>query len=104
LAGKWLELLSEAAPKISRVAVLAVSQTPAHHTFWTEIQVAAKALKMTTEREEIAGPDAIEDAFVSFIKGRAQGLIVLPHAVTFTYRTQIVSLSGEEPATGDVFG
>ncbi len=48
---------------------------------WMETQAAAKALKVTPQRQEIAGPDEIEHAFTSLVNGRAQGLIVLPHAV-----------------------
>jgi putative tryptophan/tyrosine transport system substrate-binding protein len=100
LSRKWVELLREAVPKVSRVTVLTVSQTPAAHTQWREIQSAAKALKAIPQRHEIAGPDEIEHAFASFIKGRAQGLIVLPHAVTNARRTQIVSLAAEHRLPG----
>ncbi len=90
---KWVELLREAVPKVSRVAVLAVSQTPAHRTIWIEIQGAAKVFKVTPQRQEVAGPDEIEHAFASLVEGRAQGLIVLPHAVTNARRSQIASLA-----------
>ena len=100
LAGKWVELLREAVPKVSRVGVLAVSQTPAMRVLWTEIQGAARALKVTPQRQEVAGPDEIEHAFASLIKGRAQGLIVLPHAVTITHRTQIVGLAAKNRLPG----
>jgi putative tryptophan/tyrosine transport system substrate-binding protein len=99
-AGKWVELLREAAPKISRVAVLAVSQTQSHRTYWTKIQAAAQALKVISQRQEVAGPDEIEHAFVSLIKGRPQGLIVLPHAITIERRTQIVGLAAKNRLPG----
>jgi ABC-type uncharacterized transport system substrate-binding protein len=100
LGRKWVELLREAVPKVSRIAVLTVSQTPAAHTQWKEIQGAAKALQVTPQRHEIAGPDEIEHAFASLIKGRAQGLIVLPHAVTNARRTQIIKLAAEHRLPG----
>ena len=100
LAGKRLELLKEAVPKVSRIAVLAVSQTSSQRTQWREIQAAAKALKVTAQRQEVAGPDEIEHAFASLIKGRAQGLIVLPHAVTNDRRTQIVGLAAKNRLPG----
>jgi len=99
-AGKWVELLREAVPKISRVAVLAVSQAPSHRTYWAEMQAAAQALKVTPQRQEVAGPDEIEHAFASLIKGRPQGLIVLPHAVTIERRTQIVGLAAKNRLPG----
>jgi len=95
LGGKWLELLKEAVPNVSRVAVLAVSQTSAQRTQWRKIQAAAQALKVTPQRQEVAGPDEIEHAFAGFNKARAQGLVVLPHAVTIERRTQIVGLAAK---------
>jgi putative ABC transport system substrate-binding protein len=67
---------------------------------WTEIQAAAQALKVTPQRQEVAGPDEIEHAFAGFSKGRAQGLIVLPHAVTIERRTQIVGLAAKHRLPG----
>src|SRR5262245_39222455 len=100
LCRKWVELLREAAPKVSRIAVLTVSQTPAADTQWRQIQGAAKALQVTPQRHEIGGPDEIEHAFARLIKGRAQGLIVLPHPVTNARRTQIVKLAAEHRLPG----
>jgi putative tryptophan/tyrosine transport system substrate-binding protein len=100
LSGKWVALLREAEPKVSRVAVLAVSQTPAHRTMWIEVQGAAKALTMTSQRQEVAGPDEIEHALASLVKGRAQALIVLPHAVTNARRAQIVGLAAKHRLPG----
>jgi putative tryptophan/tyrosine transport system substrate-binding protein len=99
-AGKWLELLREAAPKISRIAVLAVAQAQSHRTYWTKIQAAAQELKVISQRQEMAGPDEIEQAFANLVKGRPQGLIVLPHAITIERRTQIVSLSAKNRLPG----
>jgi putative ABC transport system substrate-binding protein len=100
LSRKWVELIREAVPKVARVAVLTVSQTPAADTQWREIERAAKTLKATPQRHQIAGPDEIKQAFASLIKSRAQGLIVLPHAVTNARRTQIVSLAAEHRLPG----
>jgi ABC-type uncharacterized transport system substrate-binding protein len=100
LVGKWVTLLREAVPTISRFIVLAVSQTPAHDRMRTEIQGAAKALKVTVQRQEVTGPDDIENAFAHLVTGRSQGLIVLPHAVTSTRRAQIVGLAAKHRLAG----
>ena len=92
-AGKWMELLREAVLRISRVGVLAVSQTKSHQTYWTEIQATAQALKVIPQRQDVAGPDEIDDAFVRLSKGRPQGVIVLPHAITIERRMQIAQLA-----------
>src|SRR6185295_20369319 len=84
-----MELLREAVLRISRVGVLAVSQTKSHLTYWTEIQATAQALKVIPQRQDVAGPDEIDDAFVRLSKGHPQGVIVLPHAITIERRMQI---------------
>ena len=100
LSPKWVELLREAVPRVNRVAVLAVSQTRAARTQWVKIQEAAKALKLTPQRQEVAGPDEIEHAFTRLVQDRAQALIVLPNAVTNARRTQIVSLAAKHRLPG----
>jgi putative ABC transport system substrate-binding protein len=92
-AGKWVELLTQTVPKISRVAVLAVSQTVSHATYWREIQATAQTLKVSPQRQDMAGPDDIDDAFVRLSKARPQGVIVLPHAITIERRLQIGQLA-----------
>ena len=102
---KWVELLREAVPTVFRVAVLTVSRTLAANPLssdpcsdqncrlWQVIEGAAKAVKAIPQLHAIAGPDEIEHAFANLIKDRAQGLIVLPHAVTNANRARIVSLA-----------
>ena len=97
---KWMELLTEAVPKTSRIAVLAVSQSPNHRRFWLEMQGAAGAVKLTLQRQEVAGPDDLEPAFARLVADRAQGLIVLPSAVTNALRTQILSLAAKHRLPG----
>jgi putative ABC transport system substrate-binding protein len=80
--------------------VLAVAQAQSHRTYWTKIQAAAQELKVISQRQEMAGPDEIEQAFANLVKGRPQGLIVLPHAITIERRTQIVSLSAKNRLPG----
>ena len=95
-AGKWVQLLSEAAPKSLRIAVLAVSQTLSHRTYWAEIQATAQSLKIVPQRYELGSAAEIEGVFANFIKGRAQGLIVLPNFVTIERRKQIVQLAEKQ--------
>jgi putative tryptophan/tyrosine transport system substrate-binding protein len=99
-AGKWLELLREAVPKMSRVAVLAVADMPSHATYWTEIQSAAQTLKVIPQRQDVRTPDDIQQAFAALAKGRPQGIIVLPHAVTIERRAQIVELAAKHRLPG----
>ena len=52
------------------------------------IEGTAKAMKAIPHLAAIAGPGEIEQAFANLIKGNAQGLIVLPHAVTNAHRAR----------------
>jgi len=108
---KWIELLREAVPTVSRVAILTVSRTLAVNPdrrecsdqncrLWYVIQSAAEAVKAMPQLHTIVGPDEIEGAFANFIKDRAQGVIVLPHAVTNANRARIASLAAEHRLPG----
>lgn len=109
---KWVELLREAVPTVFRVAVLTVSRTLAANPLssdpcrdqncrlWQVIEGAAKAVNAMPQLHAIAGPDEIEQVFAKLIKSRAQGLIVLPHAVTNAHRARIVSLAAGQRLPG----
>ena len=108
---KWVELLREAVPTVFRVAVLTVSRTLAVYPdrrecsdqncrLWQQIEGAAKAVKAIPQLHAIAGPDDIEHAFANLINARAQGLIVLPHAVTNANRARIASLAAGHQLPG----
>ena len=88
LSAKWLELLKEAAPTLTRVAVLLVPDTPAHAVFSKEIQVAAQRLGATPQFLEVRDLGEIQRAFDALTKGRSDALIVLPHPVTFAHRVE----------------
>jgi len=92
-AGKWLELLAETVPKMSRVTVFAVSQTVSHANYWREIQATAQALKVTPQRQAIMSADEIDHALTNLSKGRSQGIVVLPHAITIERRKEIAQLA-----------
>jgi ABC-type uncharacterized transport system substrate-binding protein len=111
LSRKWVELLREAVPTAIRVAVLVVSRTLAvdpgrrecsdqNCRLWQQIEGAAKAVNAIPQLHAIAGPEEIENAFANLVKDRAQGLIVLPHAVTNAHRARIASLAAKHRLPG----
>src|SRR6266576_3118491 len=75
LAGKRLELLKEAVPKISRVAVL---YDPANSNDIRDVKellpVAARALGLTLQPWEIRAADTFERVFAALSKERPDGL------------------------------
>jgi putative ABC transport system substrate-binding protein len=101
LGGKQLELLKEAFPKVSRVAVLLwENQTNpsgiGQDAFLLgEMKVAAGALRVTLQALELRSLDDFEPAF-SAIKGeRANAVIVLRNPLTTTHRTRIVDFAAK---------
>jgi putative tryptophan/tyrosine transport system substrate-binding protein len=94
VAGKWLELLKEIAPRVSRVAFLFNPTTAPYAEYWLKpFKAAAESFAV----EAIAAPvrDTSELASVIGIHAREPngGLIVMPDTFTETHITEIISLA-----------
>jgi putative ABC transport system substrate-binding protein len=77
LGGKRLELLKEAVPKVTRVAVLHDPATLASVQQVKEVlPVAARALKLTLQLWEVRAADDFERVFAALNKQRPDGLYV----------------------------
>jgi putative tryptophan/tyrosine transport system substrate-binding protein len=75
LGGKRLELLKEAVPKLSRVAVLYdPANAPSLHEVKELLPADARALKLTIEPWEIRAVDDFEKVFAALNKQRPDGL------------------------------
>ena len=79
LSGKRLELFKETVPRMSRVGILlavgAGSETAAMG--FKEYEVAARALKIQLQPQEVRGPNPdLDGAFEALAKGPAQAIIV----------------------------
>jgi ABC-type uncharacterized transport system substrate-binding protein len=96
LSAKRLEILKEAFPGTSRVAVLRLSgptNSPAEELFWKETERAGQALRLPLLPVKVARPEEYREAFTSFARGRADALITLGDFVLTTgQRTQLVEL------------
>jgi putative ABC transport system substrate-binding protein len=94
LGGKRLEMLKEAVPKLTRVAVLYEPATPANVLEVNEdLPVAARALKLTVQAWEIRAADGFERVFASLSKERPDGLHVLGSPLLNNNQKQIVDLA-----------
>jgi putative ABC transport system substrate-binding protein len=76
LAGKRVELLKEAVPKLARVAIF-FEPVAAAAAEMNEIQGAASALRLTIQRWEVGGVDGMEKVFAAINKARPDGLYVM---------------------------
>jgi putative tryptophan/tyrosine transport system substrate-binding protein len=89
IAGKWMEVLKEAAPFVSRVMVLANPEQPIHREFLREIDTAAPSLKIEISVAEVSDRAGIQQA-VSALAGQSDfGLIALPGPTNNTLRDSI---------------
>jgi putative ABC transport system substrate-binding protein len=82
LAGKRLELLKEAVPKLARVAVLYDPTIPGSIRQLKEVQAAARALGLTIQPREIRAADDFEKVFAALDKQRPDGLYVIGGPLT----------------------
>ncbi len=86
--GKQLELLKEAVPKVSRVAVLGNPANPIYPLMLSETQVAARALGLELQLLEARSPKDFNSAFAAITRERAGALLVLADSMFFAHRTQ----------------
>ncbi len=92
-SGKWLELLTEAAPQVSRIAYL---WNPANHSSassWKAMQGLAPNLGLTLQSVELRDPKDLGDAFAAIIHNRADGVIVDSDAIMISNQARIVEFA-----------
>jgi putative ABC transport system substrate-binding protein len=93
--GKRLQLLKEAVPTLSRVALLTNPENAGHRPGLAELQVGAEALKLTLQSLEVRTSEELANAFAVAVRQRADGLIQIPDPMFFRQRTRIVQLAAE---------
>ena len=102
-AGKWLELLREAAPNVSHVAALWSSSNAAATRFVNELQMTAQRLKVRLDMHHAANPRELAEAFAAIASSGARGLIVTPSPFASTSRDRLVLIRSEHTFACDVF-
>ena len=93
ISTKWVELLKEIAPRVTRVGVLREQGSSGGIGFWAAMQGAAPSLGM--ELRPIGARDApeIERGIAAFARGPNGGMIVPIGGLTITYRDLISTLA-----------
>jgi len=98
LVGKRLELLTQAVPGVSRVAVLWLPGALGERTekdMLKEADVAARALGVRLEVVEARGPADIDRAFSDMTRVRAGALTVLPSLTFLREHRRLVDLAAK---------
>jgi putative ABC transport system substrate-binding protein len=93
LAGKRLELLKEAVPTITRVAVLVQPTYRGHDHIPGNIAREARALGVQLQRVEAHGPEVFEAAFAAMGHGETEALMIMDTALFSRHRQRLLELA-----------
>jgi ABC-type uncharacterized transport system substrate-binding protein len=93
IIGKNLELLKEAAPRVSRVAFLWNPVPPGAGTSKHAVESAARSLGVTLQSVEVRRPTEFEGAFAAMVRERANGVVVAQDPIALGSRSQVVLLA-----------
>jgi putative ABC transport system substrate-binding protein len=93
IGGKWLGVLKEAAPNLSRVAMLFGSDSASNVAFLRAAEAVAPSLGVTATAIDVDHGGEIERAVASFASQPDGGLIVGPNPYTIANRASIIILA-----------
>ena len=95
LPGKWLQLVKETLPQVSRVAVL-WDPTYGGGVQLKASEAAARSLGVRLQALKVERPDDFVTAFAEVQKNRAEALIVSSSALFFAHRTRLVEFAAKQ--------
>ena len=99
LNAKRLELLKQAIPGVTRVAVL-VNPLLATKATLKDVEGAARALRVKLQVLEVRDPQELDDAFSAMKRERADALLVLSDPMFFAQRERIIGLAAKHRLPG----
>ena len=91
IGGKWLELLKEVAPRLTRVGAIRDSAITAGIGQWSAIQTAAPALGLEATPINLRDTPELERDVTRFARSANGGLIVTSSALAISLRNTIVA-------------
>jgi putative ABC transport system substrate-binding protein len=95
LTGKRLELLKEAVPKISRVAMVFNPEGQVPTQGYEPLKGTAQSLKISLEPLEIRNPNEIDKAFAAIPKNRVDALLLESDPVFNINRQKVIALAAK---------
>ncbi len=93
MSGKWVEILKEIAPRVTRVVVIQDRQNRAGVGFFGAIQAVAPSFGVNLVSAGVQDAADIERVISAFARGPSDGLIVLPGPLSSVRRDLIISLA-----------
>jgi putative ABC transport system substrate-binding protein len=91
LGGKWLELLSEIAPGLKRVAIMFNPDTALVSTYMPVFETAARSLKVVPIVAPVHSDVEIETAIIALGCEPGGGLVIMPDLFMVAHRAPIIS-------------
>jgi putative tryptophan/tyrosine transport system substrate-binding protein len=91
LGGKWLELLSEIAAGLRRVAILFNPETSQASVFMPSVETAARSLKIVPITAPVRSDGEIETAIIALGREPGGGVFVMPDAFMWEHRAPIIA-------------
>ena len=95
IQGKALQLLKDAVPTASRVAVLWDATEPGRRVQATEAEVAARALGLEVHLREVRSPAELDSLFTAMVRERVDAVLVHPSQIIGTHRARIAALAAQ---------
>jgi ABC-type uncharacterized transport system substrate-binding protein len=97
IMGKYVQLLKEAVPKISRVAVLTspAGDPTRRSIFRSEMEAAARALDVRLQWYGVKEPEELEGTFAAIKKARAEALLMVPSWLLSNHQGRIADLAAQ---------
>jgi putative ABC transport system substrate-binding protein len=93
MSGKWLELLKEIAPAVTRAAVLRNAANPAGIGQFSAIQAVAPSLGLEVSAVNVRDAGEIERAIAAFARSANGGLVATTSAVATVHHDLIITLA-----------
>jgi putative tryptophan/tyrosine transport system substrate-binding protein len=95
MSGKWLELLKQIAPQVTRAAILRDPSDPAGIGQFSAIQIAAPSFGIEVRPIDVRDPTEIERGIAAIEGGSNGGLIVTGSAPASVHRNLIITLAAK---------
>jgi putative ABC transport system substrate-binding protein len=95
MSGKWLELLKQITPRLTRAAVLRDAINPAGIAQFGAIRATASSLGVDVSPIGVRDDGEIKRALAAFARSADGGLVVTPSAGVSGYRNLIIALAAQ---------
>jgi putative ABC transport system substrate-binding protein len=93
---KRIELLKEAFPAISRIALISNPEHPGEHIELETSRKAAATLGIALQYVPVRSVQDFEPAFAAVARERAEAMIALPDALLLQYRARLVEFAAQQ--------